>query len=165
MAVKKKGTDTTSNTSHVWTLENEIKLMKAALKYKPAGIMKHFNMALIHNELVNSGMRNVNVGTIWDHLGQYYNLDEANNIENFIPVLEDCEREFQEFALPKKDYQDIINEMKKGSPEEPPETKDENKKVVLPSNNTVSDTPKTGTKRPTRQSTPGSGASSAKRRK
>ena len=162
MAVKKKGTETTSNTSHVWTLENEIKLMKAALKYKPAGIMKHFNMALIHNELANSGMRNVNVATIWEHLGQYYNLDEANNIENFIPVLDDSE--FQEFSLPKKDYQDIINEMKKGISEEPSEAKDENKKVALPSNTAVSDTPKTGTKRPTR-STPGSGASSAKRRK
>ena len=161
MAVKKKGTETTSNTSHVWTLENEIKLMKAALKYKPAGIMKHFNMALIHNELANSGMRNVNVATIWEHLGQYYNLDEANNIENFIPVLDDSE--FQEFSLPK-DYQDIINEMKKELSDEPSEAKDENKKVALPSNTAVSETPKTGTKRPTR-STPGSGASSAKRRK
>ena len=89
-------------------------------------------------------------------------MDEANNIENFIPVLEDSE--FQEFALPKKDYQDIINEMKKGSSEEPSEAKEENKKVALPSNTAASDTPKTGTKRPTR-STPGSGASSAKRRK
>ena len=80
MAIKRKTVEATVNTN-VWTVENELRLMKAALKFKPAGIMKHFNMALIHNELVKSGVRDISTSDIWEHLGQFYNLDEANKVE------------------------------------------------------------------------------------
>ena len=66
MAVKRKPADSSSSPVS-WTMENELKLYKAALKYKPAGILKHFNMALIHHELTKSGMRDVTTQMIWDH--------------------------------------------------------------------------------------------------
>ena len=72
-----------------------------------------------------------------------------------------------EFKLPKKEFQDVMNEMIKAGSEtkDSAELKDENnKKSTTLNSNSGSETPKSGTKRPTR-STPGSGMSSAKRRK
>lgn len=155
MAVKRRATDSTSSSgSVVWNTENELKLFKAALKFKPAGVVKHFNMALIHHELIKSGMKDVTPAAIWEHLGQMYNLEAAEKIEKRALILEENECEF---SLPKKDFHDAMNEMKKQDEagDEPPPPK---------KSTATSETPKTGNKRPTR-STPGSGASSAKRRK
>ena len=159
MAVKRRIADSSSAPLPiVWNTENELKLFKAALKFKPAGVIKHFNMALILNELVKGGMKDATSSAIWDHLTQLYNLESVNQIEKNSLNLEFSENEF---TLPKKDFSEIMNEMKKV--DEPVEVKEDvsSKKTSQPS---VTDTPKTGTKRPTR-STPGSGASSAKRRK
>ena len=35
----------------LWNPENELKLLEALISYKPAGILKHFQMALIINKL------------------------------------------------------------------------------------------------------------------
>ena len=88
MAVKRKATEASSNQ---WHLDNELKLFKAALKYKPAGLLKHINMALIYNELVKSGMTDVTPALIWEHLGSMYNLSvgdckiEQNLLFKFSP--------------------------------------------------------------------------------
>ena len=74
MAVKRRAVESSAMNTNIWTIENELKLFKAALKYKPAGIMKHLNMALIYNELLKSGMREVTPATIWDRLANFYNL-------------------------------------------------------------------------------------------
>ena len=169
MAVKRRTVESSMNTN-IWTIENELKLFKAALKYKPAGIMKHLNMALIYNELLKSGVREVTPATIWDRLGHFYNLDAADKIEKSLPKLEESECEFQ---LPKKDFQNIINETLKKSAGETKETVEvkvevkepEIKKAASSSANSGTETPKSAIKRPLR-STPGStGGSSAKRRK
>jgi len=166
MAVKRKTPDSSCTSPINWTIENELKLYKAALKYKPAGILKHFNMALIHNELTKSGMRDVTTQIIWEHLGELYDLPAANALETNVQALVEGETEF---SLPKKDFIEVLNEMKKSDTnKESIEAKEEiaSKKIsVATPSSTTSETPKTGTKRPTR-STPGSGpASAAKRRK
>ena len=40
-----------SDNLDVWNTENELKLFKALISHKPAGISKHFQMALIINKL------------------------------------------------------------------------------------------------------------------
>ena len=193
MAVKRRAVESSAMNTNIWTIENELKLFKAALKYKPAGIMKHLNMALIYNELLKSGMREVTPATIWDRLANFYNLDAADKIEKSLPKLE--ESECCEFQLPKKDFQNIINETLKKSAaagagsetketidftekkklevkvevKEPAETGTGNNKKAASSSasNSGTETPKSAIKRPLR-STPGSGTGggpSAKRRK
>ena len=160
MAVKRKTADSSCPSSINWTTENELKLYKAAMKYIPAGILKHFNMALIHNELTKSDMRDVTTQIIWEHLGEHYDLSAANALETNVKALGEAETEF---SLPKKDFMEVLNEMKE-STEAKEETSSKKISVTTPSS-TANETPKTGTKRPTR-STPGSGpASAAKRRK
>ena len=192
MAVKRRTVESSAMNTNIWTIENELKLFKAALKYKPAGIMKHLNMALIYNELLKSGMKEVTPATIWDRLAHFYNLDAADKIEQSLPKLTETESEFCEFQLPKKDFQNIMNETLKKSvggaatagsetketveqikvevkePEVTVTTTGSNKKAGSASSSTNSgtETPKSAIKRPLR-STPGStgGGSSAKRRK
>ena len=192
MAVKRRTVESSAMNTNIWTIENELKLFKAALKYKPAGIMKHLNMALIYNELLKSGMKEVTPATIWDRLAHFYNLDAADKIEQSLPKLTETESEFCEFQLPKKDFQNIMNETLKKSvggaaaagsetketveqikvelkePEITVTTTGSNKKAGSASSSTNSgtETPKSAIKRPLR-STPGStgGGSSAKRRK
>ena len=192
MAVKRRTVESSAMNTNIWTIENELKLFKAALKYKPAGIMKHLNMALIYNELLKSGMKEVTPATIWDRLAHFYNLDAADKIEQSLPKLTETESEFCEFQLPKKDFQNIMNETLKKSvggaaaagsetketveqikveakePEITVTTIGSNKKAGSASSSTNSgtETPKSAIKRPLR-STPGStgGGSSAKRRK
>ena len=192
MAVKRRTVESSTMNTNIWTIENELKLFKAALKYKPAGIMKHLNMALIYNELLKSGMKEVTPATIWDRLAHFYNLDAADKIEQSLPKLTETESEFCEFQLPKKDFQNIMNETLKKSvggpgaagsetketveqikvevkePEVTVTTTGSNKKAgsATSSTNSGTETPKSAIKRPLR-STPGStgGGSSAKRRK
>jgi MRG-binding protein len=174
MAVKRRTTESSNQPPAVvnlWTIENELKLFRASLKFKPAGIIKHFNMALIHNELVKNGMRDVTTAAIWEHLEQLYNLEVANQIENSVPYLD--ETAGSEFKLPKKEFQAAMNEMKKGDTEsadtkesEASSSSSNSKKANTSVPVTLApETPKTtGIKRPTR-STPGSGTPSVKRRK
>ena len=168
MAVKRKATEASTNSSSIWNTENELKLFKAALKFKPAGVIKHFNMALIHNELVKSGMKDITPSAIWDQLSVIYNLEAADKVEKSSLNLEHSE---VEFSLPKKDFNDVMSEMKKSDMDffesKPKEAKEEQvvkKPVPVPTVETPKPaTPKSNSKRPTR-STPVS-TTSAKRRK
>ena len=188
MAVKRRTVDPSTTPSSIWTTENELKLFKAALKFKPAGVIKHFNMALIHNELVKGGMKEITPSAIWDQLNLIYNLEAADKLEKSSLNLEHSE---VEFSLPKKDFNDVMSEMKKSDhsdffeiKEEPlvvkkpnppvptTETPKANSKTTaeVPKSNskTTTETPKSTSKRPAirpTRSTPGSAPTSAKRRK
>ncbi len=117
--------------------------------------MRHFNMALIHNELTKSGLKDVTPSAIWQHLETLYNLDVANQIETAVPkAMEDGETEF---SLPKKDFQSVMSDITKSGA-----LSVEASKPEKPEKPAATETPKAGSKRPTR-STPGS--SSSKRRK
>jgi hypothetical protein len=39
-----------------WSPEHEVKLFEAIMSNKPAGVAKHFNMALIHYKLIQQGI-------------------------------------------------------------------------------------------------------------
>jgi len=176
MAVKRPTVKPHPNPQNsIWTTENELKLFKAALKFKPAGVIKHFNMALIHNELVKSGMKDITPAMIWEQLGLLYNLEAVDKIEKRAPL--NLESSEAEFCLPKKDFLDLMSDVRK-SDQSSEDLKEEvvvKKPILVPA---VIETPKTSTpksstpkssskrpdpKRPTR-STPVS-ANSAKRRK
>ena len=112
MAVKRPTVKPSTNPQNsIWTTENELKLFKAALKFKPAGVIRHFNMALIHNELVKSGMKDVTPAMIWEHLGLLYNLEAVDKIEKRAPL--NLESSEAEFSLPKKDFYDLMSDAKK----------------------------------------------------
>ena len=187
MAVKRRTVDPSTTPSSIWTTENELKLFKAALKFKPAGVIKHFNMALIHNELVKGGMKDITPSAIWDQLNLIYNLEAADKLEKSSLNLEHSE---VEFSLPKKDFHDVMSEMKKSDSDffeikeepvvvkkpNPPvpttETPKSNSKTTpetpKSSSKTTTETPKSNSKRPAirpTRSTPASAPSSAKRRK
>jgi hypothetical protein len=40
----------------VWTPLKETKLFEAVMVHKPAGLVKHFNMAIIHHKLTQQGL-------------------------------------------------------------------------------------------------------------
>ena len=112
MAVKRQTVKPSTNPQNsIWTTENELKLFKAALKFKPAGVIRHFNMALIHNELVKSGMKDVTPAMIWEQLGRLYNLEAVDKIEKRAPL--NLESSEAEFSLPKKDFYDLMSDGKK----------------------------------------------------
>jgi len=181
MAVKRPTVRPSANPQNsIWTTENELKLFKAALKYKPAGVIRHFNMALIHNELVKSGMKDVTPGMIWDQLSLLFNLEAVDNIEKRAPL--NLESSEAEFSLPKKDFHDLMSDVKKldhssedfkaaeevvvkkTNPPPVPAVVIETPKLSTPKSSTPkSSSKRPDPKRPTR-STPVS-ASSAKRRK
>lgn len=176
MAVKRRLGDSSASSSVAWTTENELRLFRAAMLHKPAGLAKHFHMALIHSQLLRAGMKDLTSAAIWEHLEAMYNLDKANVIENVATNAitnrggDDSDNEFR---LPKKEFQAVMAEMKKGGYCSEDSRKSLNAQMSTPSgdadnaSNTgseSSETPKVGQKRPTR-STPGTGATPAKRRK
>merc|ERR1711994_1180461 len=106
--------------------------------------------ALIYNELLKSGMKEVTPATIWDRLAHFYNLDAADKIEQSLPKLTETESEFCEFQLPKKDFQNIMNETLKKSVGGAGDAGS-----ASSSTNSGTEAPKSAIKRPLR-STPGS---------
>merc|ERR1712194_219301 len=100
---------------------------------------------------------------IWDQLNLIYNLEAADKLEKSSLNLEHSE---VEFSLPKKDFHDVMSEMKKSDSdffeikEEPVVVKKPNPPIP------TTETPKSSSKRPAirpTRSTPVSAPTSAKR--
>ncbi|KAL1501516.1 hypothetical protein ABEB36_006823 [Hypothenemus hampei] len=75
-----------------WNVNNEVQLLDAMVGYKPVGISKYFQMALICEKLSDSLRKDVNPEKIWSHLKTMYNLDILDDNES-IPF-PNSEREF-----------------------------------------------------------------------
>ncbi len=113
MAVKR-----TSNTNSrqqreqfQWTAETEAALFSAILLHglKPVGIAKHFRMAAILDVMGKAGFNHVTAEAVWAKLDQLFNMEavEANEVVRARP------RKSAEFSLPRREFQAIVNEMKK----------------------------------------------------
>ena len=140
----------------IWTAERELELFEALLFHKPAGLAKHFQMALVVSRLQQSSavdMKGVSAGAVWRHLDTLYNMTAANQVER--PAELSNRAEAEEFSLPVRDFHSAIADMK--LTDKVPESARMPQAAAAAS---ASTTPASNSKRPTR-STP----ASSKRRK
>ena len=97
----------------IWTAERELELFEALLFHKPAGLAKHFQMALVVSRLQQSSavdMKGVSAGAVWRHLDTLYNMTAANQVER--PAELSHRAEAEEFSLPVRDFHSAIADMK-----------------------------------------------------
>lgn len=141
----------------IWTAERELELFEALLFHKPAGLAKHFQMALVVSRLQQSSavdMKGVSAGAVWRHLDTLYNMTAANQVER--PAELSHRAEAEEFSLPVRDFHSAIADMK--LTDKLPESARMPQAAAAAAS--ASTTPASNSKRPTR-STP----ASSKRRK
>jgi len=89
-------TEKTKKMSTNWNIVDEIRLLRWVSEFKPAGVHKHFQMMCIVERLNHPDKyplvllqkenrrpnKQFTVDTVWAKLAQYYNLEEADKIEN-----------------------------------------------------------------------------------
>ena len=97
--------------SFPWSTSSELALFQVLSRHKPAGMNKHFSMAVVVEALANTldEEKQVTGEDIWAKLRTMYDLAAVDDREEVIPF----PLEEREFSLPRREFSSLISEKQK----------------------------------------------------
>ncbi|XP_077519858.1 uncharacterized protein LOC144129610 [Amblyomma americanum] len=97
-----------------WDTQTEIDLLYSMQGFRPIGITRHFQMALIVDRFCAAVKKDVSSKVIWDHLKTMYNMDALHAAE-ILPF----PNEVNDFMLPDEEFGHLMAKYRENSSADP----------------------------------------------